>query len=145
MVPFYGQGMNCGFEDVEILSKLFDEFEGNIGKAFETFSLQRQPAASAICDLAMENFHEMSSKVVSKSFLLEKNVINFFHRLFPTCVIPLYSMVSFTQIPYDQVVERDRRQKRMLRGILKLTSVVVAGALIYFSRGKFCRLLHCHK
>ena len=84
MVPFYGQGMNCGFEDVLILNELFDQNFGEdnvnqerIPHVLEQYSKVRNPDAEAICDLAMKNYVEMRSDVTKFGYLLRKKVILF--------------------------------------------------------------------
>jgi len=62
MVPFYGQGMNAGFQDVLVLDRILDETQGDLSKALATYSARRHPDAIAICDLAMYNYVEMRSK-----------------------------------------------------------------------------------
>lgn len=62
MVPFYGQGMNAGFQDVLVLDRILDETQGDLSKALATYTARRHPDAIAICDLAMYNYVEMRSK-----------------------------------------------------------------------------------
>ncbi|TPX38071.1 kynurenine 3-monooxygenase [Synchytrium microbalum] len=127
MVPFYGQGLNCGFEDCLVLDTILSKHLGTPGSSGSTnptpvalsaalaeFTSVRQPDAEAICDLAMHNFVEMSASVVEWSYLLRKKVEGWLHRLMPVTVIPLYTMVSFTRIPYSDVVRRWKRQTRWL-------------------------------
>ena len=63
MVPFYGQGMNAGFQDVLVFDKILDEFKGDLAKALPVYTERRYPDAVAICDLAIYNYSEMRSKV----------------------------------------------------------------------------------
>lgn len=114
MVPFYGQGMNAGFEDVLILDSIMDE-ESNIEAAFEKFSKVRHPQAVSICDLAADNYYEMSTSVISPLFHVQKKIYNVLHYLFPSSIMPLYSMVSFSTIPYDQVVKKRDWQARLVK------------------------------
>ncbi|KAJ2556417.1 kynurenine 3-monooxygenase, mitochondrial precursor [Coemansia sp. RSA 1933] len=143
MVPFYGQGMNCGFEDVEALDTIMLEVlnrdsaasnhsdrtalltDSQMADALDAYSASRTQDASAIVDLALENYVEMRAKVVGYTYLLRKHLEGFLHRLFPRRVIPLYTMVSFTSIPYATVVRRWQRQSAWLRGLVK----AVVGAM----------------
>ncbi|KAI9322969.1 hypothetical protein DFJ73DRAFT_875330 [Zopfochytrium polystomum] len=123
MVPFYGQGMNCGFEDCQVLDEILEKHIGkagtassthptaeSLGAALEEYSRTRNPNAEAMCDLAMYNYIEMRSSVTKTSYLLRKAVEKHLHRLFPALVIPLYTMVSFSRIPYAEAMRRFRRQ-----------------------------------
>ena len=83
MVPFYGQGMNCGFEDVLVLEELFLKHLGRssappspatLSLILKDYSFFRNPDAEAMCDLALHNYIEMRSSVTKPGYLLRKNV-----------------------------------------------------------------------
>ncbi|XP_069463749.1 kynurenine 3-monooxygenase isoform X2 [Ambystoma mexicanum] len=93
MVPFYGQGMNAGFEDCLLFSELMDQYQNDFKICLPEFSRIRVPDAHAISDLAMYNYKEMRAHVNSKWFLFRKYVDAFLHALCPSSVIPLYTMV----------------------------------------------------
>ena len=133
MVPFYGQGMNAGFEDVNVFSTILDATKSadgvfDINAAIQKYSESRPADAHAICDLALYNYHEMSSHVTSPLYILEKKIIDSLYRLCvsglrfqkeSSPIIPLYTMVAFTGIPYSQVISRHKRQKKWLGTIAK--------------------------
>ncbi len=102
IVPFYGQGMNAGFEDCRIFDETVDATEGDIGAAIEQFAANRIPAANAIADLALENFIEMRDSVADPMFLLRKKVEHAMHRHDPEGYMPLYNLISFSNMPYDE-------------------------------------------
>ncbi|EDO45190.1 predicted protein, partial [Nematostella vectensis] len=110
MVPFYGQGMNCGFEDCLVLNEILDKHNDNLGAALEEYSMLRNPDAEAMCDLAMYNYIEMRSSVNSTLFLVKKYFFSFLHWLMPKTIIPLYTMVTFSRIPYHTVIKRSKLQ-----------------------------------
>jgi kynurenine 3-monooxygenase len=114
MVPFYGQGVNCGFEDCLVFLESLKKCENNLVAASKLYSDTRIPDAHAICDLSMYNYIEMRSHVNSWSFLMKKKIVTFLHYLFPRSVLPLYTMVAFTRIPYHIAVLRNRKQERAL-------------------------------
>merc|ERR1719309_1464002 len=114
MVPFYGQGMNCGMEDCLVLEDCLTRNNMDIGLALEDYSRVRNPDAEAMCDLAMYNYIEMRSSVNSNIFLAKKVLYDFLHWLMPSRVIPLYTMVTFSRIPYHTVIERNRWQERVI-------------------------------
>ena len=99
IVPFYGQGMNCGFEDCVALDALLDRCD-RWEQVFEIFSRERKAHADAIADMAVENFIEMRDKVADPRFLLEKQVEKKLLNAFPGEFISRYPLVSFSLVPY---------------------------------------------
>ncbi|XP_071997256.1 kynurenine 3-monooxygenase isoform X2 [Engystomops pustulosus] len=122
VVPFYGQGMNAGFEDCHVFSELMEQYGNDFRICVPEFSQLRVPDAHAISDLAMYNYKEMRSHVNSMWFLYRKYLDNILHKLMPSTFIPLYSMVTFTRIRYHKVVLRWKWQKRVIN-----TGLVVFG------------------
>lgn len=114
IVPFYGQGMNAGFEDCLVFSEVLDSLGGNLAEAVPRFAAVRSPAAEGIADLSDKNYVEMRSHTASTSFLIKKRVEAGLHWLFPAYWIPQYTMVSFTRIPYHEARDRAERQDRIL-------------------------------
>ena len=123
MVPFYGQGMNCGFEDCLIFMELLERNGFNFSVASKEYSASRCGDTHAICDLAMYNYTEMRSHVNNWSFLVKKKIDGFLHFVMPRTFIPLYTMVSFTRIPYTTIVNRNEWQNRVISRGLKLAGV----------------------
>ena len=114
IVPFYGQGMNAGFEDVSIINELMDKHEENWTELFKEFETSRKPDADAIADLALKNFIEMRDLVGQEWFLKRKKIERALYENFPKEFIPQYSMVSFTNIPYSEAVSKGNRQDLIL-------------------------------
>ena len=84
LVPFYGQGMNCGFEDCRVLVECLDDAQGSWSTALEAYQQLRKPNADAIADLAVENFVEMRDKVADERFLRRKKIEALEHEPRPT-------------------------------------------------------------
>jgi len=110
IVPFYGQGMNAAFEDCKALAECLDRARGQIAPALDEFQTLRKPHADAIADLALANFVEMRDKVGTRLFLYKKKLEHALHRRFPTRFTPLYDMVSFSLIPYNDARRRAAQQ-----------------------------------
>ena len=145
MVPFYGQGMNCGFEDCLVFSELMDQFGGDCSKAAQEYSLKRVQDAHAICDLALYNYYEMRSHVNHPWFLLKKKIDNFFHFVMPRTFIPLYTMVAFTRLSYNQTVKWNAWQNRLVsRGLtfLGISTVALAAICLYKIWPKWLKIPH---
>ncbi|CAO3670810.1 unnamed protein product [Umbelopsis ramanniana] len=138
MVPFYGQGMNCGFQDVQVLHSILDKHgvkakllaDGKIDglhQAMEEYSKERSEDAHAICDLAMYNHYEMRSAVTSPLYLARKKLEAALHSMFPTAVIPLYTMVSFTTIRYSDAIKRWNRQTWWINAAATTSAIATLG------------------
>lgn len=135
MVPFFGQGMNAGFEDCTILSSLLTKHNNDFHRALKEFSDTRWENAHAICDLAMYNYIEvgpteaglftkphtnhnvigsqMRDLVTRQTYRLRKTLDDFLFWLMPTHWVPLYNSVSFTHMPYKQCVENRQWQNKV--------------------------------
>lgn len=102
MVPFYGQGMNAGFEDCVILKQLLRKYDYNVLRVLREFSATRKEDAFAICDLAMYNYVEMRDLVARRTFYVRKTVDEFLHVIMPKVWIPLYNSVTFSRMKYTE-------------------------------------------
>jgi kynurenine 3-monooxygenase len=105
IVPFYGQGMNAGFEDCRVLDDLIEAHNGDLDGVFEEFSRSRIKNANVIADLAIQNFIEMRDSVANPSFQLRKRVEHVLQALDPSKYKPLYNLVSFSNMPYAEAKE----------------------------------------
>jgi kynurenine 3-monooxygenase len=130
IVPFYGQGANAAFEDCVQLADCLRKSERNWEKAFASFEQSRKPNADAIADLALANFIEMRDRVSSPLFRFKKKVEKLLHALFPHSFIPLYTMVSFTTIPYADAVEKAARQDTALRWGAGIVVLLLIGTIL---------------
>jgi kynurenine 3-monooxygenase len=118
MVPFYGQGMNCGFEDCLVLDEIFSKTipkgsapsEDQMKDILDEYSTTRNPDAEAMCDLALFNYIEMRHGVTTSFYLFRKRLEGVLHRIFPKTIIPLYTMVSFSRTPYKKALEKYKAQ-----------------------------------
>ncbi|XP_061818307.1 kynurenine 3-monooxygenase [Nerophis lumbriciformis] len=119
VVPFYGQGMNAGFEDCIVFDEVMEQFNEDFGAVLPEYTRVRVPDDHAIADLAMYNYVEMRAHVNSKWFLFRKSVDNILHFLMPKKIIPLYTMVTFTRTRYHEAVARWHWQDKVInRGLL---------------------------
>ena len=131
VVPFYGQGMNAGFEDGLVFYNLLEQFDNDLQKAATQYSETRWKDSYAIADLSFYNYMEMRAHVNSPIFLLRKYVDNILHALFPKTFIPLYTMVAFTRLPYHTAVERNYAQKNFINRMMTFLAISSLGALGY--------------
>lgn len=114
IVPFFGQGMNCGFEDCYYFDTLVKKYGPDWKKVFSEFSDLRKENADAIADLAVENFVEMRDLVAHKDFILKKKADVLLEERFPDSFISKYAMVSFHRIPYSVAMKRGQIQDKVL-------------------------------
>lgn len=128
MVPFYGQGMNCGFEDVRILMELLEKREfKDIKGAFDEYTSSRHEDLTSIIDLAMRNYVEMRESVVSFSYKMRKKLDGVLSRNLKDYWLPLYTMVSFRpDISYSEAVKREEFQARVVKNAVTAATGVVA-------------------
>ena len=129
VVPFYGQGMNASFEDCAVLAECIDRHAPHWERAFEAFERLRKPNTDALAELAVENFVEMRDKVGSRGFLWRKRGERWLHHLFPGWYVPLYSMITFSRIPYARARRRARIQDRV---VLLAVGILVLGIVVGF-------------
>ncbi|HMK74052.1 MAG TPA: FAD-dependent monooxygenase, partial [Myxococcaceae bacterium] len=107
IVPFFGQGMNCGFEDCEVLDDVLGRL-GHAGQAFAEVARLRKPNADAIADMAVENFVEMRDSVADPRFLLEKAIERRLLNALPGEFLSRYALVTFSRVPYRTAAEVGR-------------------------------------
>jgi kynurenine 3-monooxygenase len=114
IVPFFGQGLNCGFEDCAILFQLLDQLGADWERVFAEFEEMRKLNTDAIADLAIENFVEMRDRVGDPRFLFRKKVELALEAKFPRLFVPKYAMVTFHRVPYSVALTRGMKQDRIL-------------------------------
>jgi len=114
IVPFFGQGINCGFEDCTFLLELIDRHGADWERVFREFEAMRKINTDAIADLAIENFVEMRDRVADPRFLFRKKVELALEARYPRLFVPKYAMVTFHRIPYSTALSRGLVQERIL-------------------------------
>ena len=128
VVPFYGQGMNAAFEDCVVLDECLGEFPDQRARAFSEYFIRRKANADALADLAVQNFIEMRDKTASKTFRAKKKLDHFLEAALPGHYFPLYTMVTFTRIPYAAAARRARVQDRIVyASLIILILILLAG------------------
>ena len=124
IVPFFGQGMNCGFEDCSVLNSLIDKHQENWSNILSEYQGLRKPDADAIADLALNNFVEMRDKVADSKFLLQKKIEAAFSKKYPDKWIPAYSQVTFSpQIRYSKALVNGQKQEAIMQQIMALPDI----------------------
>lgn len=113
MVPFYGQGMNAGFEDCLLLDSLLERCNNSIPIALKKFTEVRRDDAHAICDLAMYNYKEMRDLVNRPSYLVRKKIDDFLFGLLPNIWIPLFNSVVLSEMSYKRCIDNRKWQARV--------------------------------
>ena len=116
-VPFYGQGMNGGFEDCTVLSELMEKHNENWDKIFEEYSEVRKPDGDALQDLSLDNYFVMRDYVADPKFLLQKKIEAKFSKMYPDKWMPLYSQVTFSDVRYN--IEENWESQEVMDAILE--------------------------
>ncbi|WP_016988611.1 FAD-dependent oxidoreductase [Flavobacterium sp. ACAM 123] len=123
IVPFYGQGMNSGFEDISILNEMMEKYGDDWEMVFSEYQKSRKPNADAIAELSYRNFMEMSSKTADDKFLLQKKIEKSFSDKHPDRWIPLYSRVTFSDRPYAEALAIGDDQNAIMEEVLKTENI----------------------
>jgi kynurenine 3-monooxygenase len=127
IVPFFGQGMNAGFEDCSVLNELMEEAGNDWQTILEKFQTLRKPDADAIADLAVNNFTEMRAKTADPQFLLQKKIEAQLHEYYPEKWIPAYSQVTFSpHIRYSDALKNSRRQEAIMQQVMRWPNITEA-------------------
>ncbi len=123
IVPFYGQGMNAGFEDIHVLYRLIGELGDNWEAIFKKYQELRKPNADAIAELSYRNFLEMSSKTADPGFLLQKKIEKHFAERHPDKWVPAYSRVTFSDRPYTEALAMGDLQESIMKQVMKIPGI----------------------
>lgn len=124
IVPFYGQGMNAGFEDCRILDELLDQFHDDWDAALPVYERLRKPAGDAVAQLALDNFVEMRDRVADHQFVLRKKIEVLLLEHFPELYTPLYTLVTFMpEVSYDEAYRRGQANEHVIAEIMALPDI----------------------
>ena len=123
IVPFYGHGMNAGFEDITILNQMMQQYGDDWATIFKEYENSRKPNADAIAELSYRNFLEMSSKTADDKFHLQKKIEKHFSEKYPDKWLPLYSRVTFSYRPYSEALAIGDRQKAIMDEVMKMEGI----------------------
>ncbi len=124
IVPFFGQGMNAGFEDCRVLDELIEKHQENWTEILKEYQTLRKPDADAIADLAINNFTEMREKTANPRFLLQKKIEARLHEKYPDKWIPAYSQVTFSpHIRYSEALKRGQMQEAIMQEVMAMPGI----------------------
>lgn len=126
IVPFYGQGMNAGFEDCHVLSQLIETHGELNQRVLQAYQELRKPDAEAVADLALYNFIEMRDKVANPKFILQKKIEKKLNEMFPEKWLPLYSMVTFSNLRYSEALAIGRKQQEIMDKVMEYPGIEIA-------------------
>ena len=134
IVPFYGQGANASFEDVEGLVSALAAHPSDLDDAIAAYEASRIANANAIADLALDQFIDMRDRSGSRTQRFAKKGSQFLGAVVPFWWIPLYDMVSFTRIPYATALAKSRRQAQALKTMASfMLPIIVIILLLVFT------------
>jgi len=123
IVPFYGQGMNAGFEDCFVLNELLAHFNDDWKQILPQYEALRKADGDAIADLALNNFIEMRDLVADDKFLLQKKIERLIHEKYPDKWLPLYSMVTFSDLRYSEALSLGKKQQAIMNDLMETSDL----------------------
>ncbi|MBI3234765.1 MAG: FAD-dependent monooxygenase [Bacteroidetes bacterium] len=118
VVPFFGQGMNCSFEDCVVLDECIEKYSPNWDAVFSNYQLLRKPNADAIADLAVQNFYEMADKVGDAEFLHRKHIEHDLCEFYSDIFKSQYELVTFSTVPYSEAKARGAVNDKIIDEII---------------------------
>ena len=122
-VPFYGQGMNAGFEDCTVLWDLMQKHNHDWTAIFDEYSRERKPDGDALQDLSLDNYYVMRDYVADPAFLLRKKIEAKFSELYPEKWMPLYSQVTFSEIRYSVAYKQGQVQNGIMDQVMEMPNI----------------------
>ncbi len=123
VVPFYGQGMNAGFEDIYVLDTIIEKHGDDWETIFKEYQESRKPDADAIAELSYRNFMEMSAKTADPEFLLQKKIERKFAEKHPDKWLPVYWRVTFSDRPYSEALAIGDAQEAIMKQVMQLPDI----------------------
>lgn len=127
-VPFFGQGMNAGFEDCSVMNALMKKHNENWPEIFKEYEIVRKPNGDAVQDLSLLNYIVMRDKVSDPAYQLQQKVERRIAELYPGKYFPMYSMVSFSEIEYQVALKKGKEQDELIQDIIKSNNLTVASS-----------------
>ena len=127
IVPFYGQGMNCSFEDCVVLDECIEKHGDNWNKIFEEYQALRKPNADAIAHLAQQNFIEMRDKVGDAAFLHRKHIEHDLVEHYGAHFKSQYELVTFSTRPYTYALEQGKINDQILDALIDRNIQITPG------------------
>jgi len=122
-VPFYGQGMNSGFEDCTVLNDLMNKHNEDWEAVFKEYNETRKKDGDALQDLSLDNYYEMRDHVADERFLLRKKIEAKYTKLYPNKWLPLYSQVTFSNIPYHVAYNQGKIQDSIMEEVMQTENI----------------------
>lgn len=122
-VPFYGQGMNAGFEDCTVMWELMQKYGEDWHRIFSEYQILRKPDGDAVQDLSVHNYYVMRDYVADPKFLLQKKIEKRLSEKYPDQWIPLYSQVSFTSIRYSDALAAGQEQDAIMKKVMERSDI----------------------
>lgn len=118
VVPFYGQGMNCSFEDIVVLDNMIEKYGDDWKTIFDEYQKERKPNADAIADLAIQNYYEMADKVGDMHFLHKKHIEHQLAELYPDKFKSQYELTTFSLSGYKYAWDMGKKNDALLEKII---------------------------
>jgi kynurenine 3-monooxygenase len=136
-VPFFGQGMNCGFEDCTVMWDMMQKHGEDWDAIFKAYETSRKPNCDSMQNLSLHNYHVMRDHVADPKFLLQKKLERKMQDFYPDDYMPLYSMVTFSDVDYAEAEKKGEEQNKRIKKIMNLYDIEAL-----FENGEIDDLIH---
>ena len=136
-VPFFGQGMNCGFEDCTVMWNMMQKYGEDWDAVFKAYETSRKPNCDSMQNLSLHNYHVMRDHVADPKFLLQKKLERKMQDFYPDDYMPLYSMVTFSDVDYAEAEKKGEEQNKRIKKIMNLYDIEAL-----FENGEIDDLIH---
>ncbi|WP_433225661.1 FAD-dependent oxidoreductase [Actinomadura formosensis] len=136
IVPFFGQGANCAFEDCIEIDRCLTEAGGDWRRALSLYQERRKASTDAIAEMALDNFIEMRDRVSSPVYRAKRAATHALERRLAGRYVSRYELVSFSTMPYAEIPARIRRQNRVLGAAIAGGAAALGLALRAARRGR---------
>jgi len=114
LIPFFGQGMNSGFEDCRILNELLDRHHDDWAQVIPAFYRSRKADTDAVSDMSMANYHEIQTGIRDARFNLRKQLEQHLMRRYPARYVSKHVLVMFSNTPYAAALAQGEVQNVFL-------------------------------
>lgn len=120
--PYYGQGINAGFEDCRILMQCLKRYRGDWLKIFQEYEIIRKLDMDLIADLCSQHLNTLSTKLNDSQFLLRQKIERLLTKFCPD-YFSLYHNITFTSMSYSEAVALESKYRTLIEQLAKSIKV----------------------
>ena len=122
LIPFFGQGMNCGFEDCRVLNEFLNLYHDDWSRVMPAFYLARKPDTDAVSEMSTDNHHEIQTGIRDPRFNFKKQLEQHLMQRYPARYVSKHVLVMFSNMPYATALAHGRLQNTLLDRVCNQTT-----------------------